>query len=635
MSGKADIYFYDIELYPNCFMITIKHLETEAMHTIVYHPDYHDKFVPFEKLAALFTDKTKWFVGYNSFHYDDQVMSYVIDKANTLSKKSIDKAITDIYAYSTAVINQESNQYKYRKFINGLDLMKIGRLFKSLKMVAVNLKWHKIQDLPYVFKHKVKVSELSEIIRYNINDVLITEKLFFELRDEINLRSRLSKQYPINLMNEDRSSIANKMLEHFYEKETGADPYVFKKLRTRRGQIPLRSCIDPKITFSTPKLQAVLAEMKKELVTVETEYRKRVIIGSTGYDLAKGGIHSFRGSEIFESTDTHKLIDCDVTSYYPRIMVNLKLKPEHLTDAFLRILQRVLDQRISFKNEMRRLQDSGETDTILYDNARIGQEAMKIVINSIFGKLGDENYWLYDPMAMYRTTINGQLYLLMLIERLEEANIPVIYANTDGITAQVPVELEGTYKAICDAWQTFTGFDLEFAEYQKMILKDVNSYIVLPVKGKPKIKGTMNPERYKELSKAFDKPIVDKAVFMYFTSGIPISETLRNHPDPLDFCMAQKADSTFEIVYYEFNEKKQKIVPRKMQHTNRYLVSNKKGGSLYKEKNGKQTAMVANQTVQIVNDFSQTEQYDINYSYYEKECRKIIDLFEKAQLSLF
>ncbi|TLM55604.1 hypothetical protein FEC31_19225 [Acinetobacter baumannii] len=39
----------------------------------------------------------------------------------------------------------------------------------------------------------------------------------------------------------------------------------------------------------------------------------------------------------------------------------------------------------------------------------LAAEALKIVINAIYGKYGYENYWLYDRLAQMRVTINGQL----------------------------------------------------------------------------------------------------------------------------------------------------------------------------------------------------------------------------------
>ena len=66
---------------------------------------------------------------------------------------------------------------------------------------------------------------------------------------------------------------------------------------------------------------------------------------------------------------------------------------------------------------------------------------LKIVINSVYGKLGFENGNLYDRLAVLKTTINGQLMMLMLVEELELHNIHVLSANTDGIVIKLINEI--------------------------------------------------------------------------------------------------------------------------------------------------------------------------------------------------
>ena len=58
----------------------------------------------------------------------------------------------------------------------------------SLKSLAVNINWHKIQDLPYKPDYLVKLENIDEIIHYNGNDTAITKYLAKNsLNKEINL----------------------------------------------------------------------------------------------------------------------------------------------------------------------------------------------------------------------------------------------------------------------------------------------------------------------------------------------------------------------------------------------------------------------------------------------------------------
>ena len=81
-------------------------------------------------------------------------------------------------------------------------------------------------------------------------------------------------------------------------------------------------------------------------------------------------------------------------------------------------------------------------------------EALKIVINSIYGKLGSELFFLYDRFAQMQVTINGQLMTMTLVETLELEGIHVVSANTDGIVIKLPVDKEEVFKHITDEWNS-------------------------------------------------------------------------------------------------------------------------------------------------------------------------------------
>ena len=106
-------------------------------------------------------------------------------------------------------------------------------------------------------------------------------------------------------------------------------------------------------------------------------------------------------------------------------------------------------------------------------------EALKIVVNAIFGKLGDENGPLLDLKALYATTINGQLYLLKLIEMLSIKGFQNVSANTDGIITEIPIERYDEFVSICKEWEALFNFQLEFTKYHKYVCYAVNDYIAI------------------------------------------------------------------------------------------------------------------------------------------------------------
>ncbi len=70
-------------------------------------------------------------------------------------------------------------------------------------------------------------------------------------------------------------------------------------------------------------------------------------------------------------------------------------------------------------------------------------------------------------------TINGQLLILMLAEKLSALGCQIIQANTDGITILYKKDLYDNIDSICKDWQTLTKLELEYAKYRKMVIRDV------------------------------------------------------------------------------------------------------------------------------------------------------------------
>ena len=79
--------------------------------------------------------------------------------------------------------------------------------------------------------------------------------------------------------------------------------------------------------------------------------------------------------------------------------------------------------------------------------------------------------------------INGQLLLIDLIEQIEKRfgdTCQLIQANTDGILVKLESpELYDKYVSVCKEWENRTGYELEHDIYQRVIQRDVNSYIII------------------------------------------------------------------------------------------------------------------------------------------------------------
>ncbi len=81
------------------------------------------------------------------------------------------------------------------------------------------------------------------------------------------------------------------------------------------------------------------------------------------------------------------------------------------------------------------------------------------------------------------TTITGELSLMMLIEAYELAGINVISANTDGVTIMIKKCYIEKMHEINSWWSELTQYELERADYQKIIFSTVNDYLAIKTDG--------------------------------------------------------------------------------------------------------------------------------------------------------
>ena len=446
-------------------------------------------------------------------------------------------------------------------------------------------------------------------------------------------------------MNASRSSIGKRLMSNYYSEYSGLDYKEFSELRTHRGKMRLSTIISDRIKFKTPYFQDFLNKMKTMVITPSDDFILKFGHNQTLYNIAKGGIHSVDDSRVYDSEkDGFIYRDADVTSYYPSILIIFSIAPAHLIkEIFLELVAFFKDDRVRAKK-------AGE---------KLEAEALKIVINRIYGALKDINDYLFDPKATYETTFNGQLSLLMLIEALEESGITVISANTDGIVSKFKKEQEDTYNSICKAWEVLTGFSLEYTDYERYIRINVNNYIAVKKGFKNKFDNlhTISSTYKKDLkdledkyikckgdfiyetpfSKGFINPVVALALYKYYIYDIDYRETIYNHWKDTefgiyDYCISQKVDKKFEVLYKYVENGEIKF--QTLQQYNRFYVCKTGGGTIVKVdgKDGNAdidilstgTSIVAKQKLMLFNDFIAKDDYDIDFGYYTRQVEKIL-----------
>lgn len=528
---------------------------------------------------------------------------------------------------------------------------------KSLKQTSINLKWHELLDftLPPIDEEEynlywckqdryrgLTLSELNKLITndferyvlpkyvepmlyYNKNDVFLCCEMVRQKPDEVKLRYSITNAFGVNVLSSARANIADKLTVKFYSNMSGLSPKQFIKERTERTKLSFKKIIFPHIKFKTPELQKMLSEMMQVTITRTNKdaFSKEIEFYGTKYTLATGGIHSQDPPRICRSDDKFVYLHHDYTSYYPSIMISYNIAPKHLDRAtFVKMVDYLKQTRVKCKHT-----PDSEGHVMEGVPNKIGAEALKIVINSIYGKLGSELFFLYDRFAQMQVTINGQLMTMTLIEELELNGIHVISANTDGIVIKLPRDKFNVYKDITDRWNSTNKMGADYEEYKMIVSRDINNYMDIQTDGTVEYKGALDPKQYlKELKKGYDAPIVAVAVFEYFVNNVPVMTTLRNHKDILDFCKTQNVGRQFEVVY-DVCEKGVITHVHSQRHV-RFYVSTK-GVIIQKENKttGARSKLAGGNTVCILNSLDDLpiEERNINYGYYYNECYKIID----------
>jgi hypothetical protein len=587
------IWIFDIESFINYFSVIFKNVETKEIKEFIIFEDKND-------LPALYdfiTDHSKWFVGYNSYSFDNQLLKFIHTKYFDFSMTTASDVALQINTLANTIITSNFRDYTYNLPFKGIDLMKVGGYQKSLKLMGVSMKWPKIQDLPKSPDSIVTLEDVNIIRKYNLNDVLITEQLYYKLLDRLKLRAEISDLYNINCYTESDSGMANRILEKFYSEATGLDKKHFKDLRTERKFVKFDWVVFPEINFETETMMKLLEEVKNHTYYKDQPFfSKKVTFGNVEYKLGVGGLHSVDGGAVFEESETESIIDADIASMYPSLAINHNLAPEHLGTKFMKKFRELRDKRIRAKHEGRKAEN----------------ECLKIVLNATIGKTLQPHLWLYDPIVNLKVTINGQLYILMLIEHLVLEGFRVISANTDGITTIVPKNREDRYYEICRSWESKTRFELEYAYYKKYARRDVNNYVAIKRDGTTKEKGIFLTKI--DLAKGFEKPIVSLALYNFFVKDIPIETTIKEHKDIYDFCIAKKIDKKFTNEYHTLKDGQYK--KDILQKSVRYYVSTN-GGVLLKTdyEKGDIENYEVNKKVTIFNDYFDGP-YNIDYGYY-------------------
>ena len=615
---------YDIEIFPNCFHCCCKDTETGEL----YKFEISERKNQLRELVEFF-QRPYLFCGYNNHHYDDVIVNYMIDYYNALTGLPYWRICQSLFNLSSTIVGDEEGsrekvkRWKYAHYFKSMDLLTMQfsqKLRVGLKTMQVTMHYKNVYEYEGDFDSPIFNKDIDQMISYNINDVESTEELLNRLKDQIELRLFIEQEHGIDCLSMDSVKMAETFLLEKYSERSGIPKNVIKEMRSPMDYIPLKDVILPFIKYKNPKLQDVLEDMKKQIVYSKERksYEKKFVLSNVVYSVGVGGIHSIHTPQIFLPKDDEHIGHADVTSMYPSFLIKYQWGPRHLGKLFCDIFSEIYDERVEAKR-------TGQKVKNLF---------LKIVLNSPTGKMQQEVSWMYDPFNVFKIRINGQLILLMLVDRLLELGCEIIQVNTDGVVYRAKNQLrEGIERAIHEV-ETITQLMFEIDEYEAFYQYAINDYFGVE-KGyseshDPKLiekKGMFITDT--KLGKGLAPVVIPKAVINYFLTKQPVDEFIVKDKDIRDFLMSQAVDKKFKVVHGE----------KPIQRINRFYASTD-GPYLYKvDPNGdrEKTNMLTKSGVTILNNFDERpiEDRKINYRYYISEAKKVIADFTEQQLSLF
>lgn len=509
---KKDLVFYDIEVYAYNAFVIFKDIDKNVLK--IFHNN-------FDGLRDFVKDKI--LVGYNNYFYDDLVLSKMMKSWNN----------TQLKEFNDRIIKGENKDKTVDRCIDSLDcFQQIDVAKPGLKKIEGNMgKMILESNVSFDIDRPLTEDELKEVMFYCEYDVDTTidvyklrENSYFKTKEMLveKLGNEKAKRW-------NTTTISGNLL-------TGK---IINKWASLRVPEHMMEMVDPEIKEMWRQVNLFVDDLKVKTIT-KTMFDNDIQFGF-------GGLHGAPNRPI--KVKNVKLLD--VTSMYPNIILNINALNE-ATEEYRKILER----RIEIKHK-----DKLESD------------ALKLILNSVYGNLNNQYSVLNNPKAAYSVCVYGQIALFELCKRLS-STCRIININTDGVAFTTNND---KYLKVKEQWEKDFNLKLEEDNFDLFIQKDVNNYI--GVKG-DKIKckgGDVNKYNEDKFFSNNNARIIDIAIVDYLVYGKSVLDTLlENRDKPYLYQYILQAGRTYQGTFDEYNKKYQNI--------NRVFACRNHGINLYKKR---------------------------------------------------
>ena len=580
-------FIFDCEVFAHDWLFVFKELST-GQYTVIHNDN---------DAVLAFMEQDPFLGGFNNKHYDNHILKAVMVGLTPEQVKEVNDLIIveEIDGWDIPLLRD------YRVFFHSFDLMDDCQDGTSLKGIEAHLGIPiEETEVDFNITRRLTQEELAQTIAYCKYDVDATEILY---KIRVNYLKNKATLGRVRGLDERKAMyMTNAKLTSVYLKaEKPRTPWADE----RNYQYPdklLREYIPQEVFDFFDRLHDPTVK-DIDLFGGYDEHGKKIkgasleiMVGECPCTIAYGGIHGAIPTYTEVATETRSIRNKDVASYYPHLMT-IPLSEGQKYGFCSRnipspeVFVQTLEDRVKAKK-------SGDKDTA---------NALKLVLNTTYGtmlngKNGVAYNDLYDPLMGRSVCITGQLLLLELSVHLirECPTLKVIQLNTDGIMVSFDNSDEAKWQEITQEWQDRTGFELEEDFIQKIVQKDVNNYVEIPVgDGKPKVKGgqlvrgilTNANMDFTEMGlPAWDNMsggafninnnavIIARAIQQFFVDGTPPEDTIAASDNILDFQLISKVGGKYTTCFQMIGE--EKITVQKVNRV--YATADLNCGTLYK-----------------------------------------------------
>lgn len=560
---RKELLFYDIEVFRYDIIIVFMNIEGEVEK--IFHND-------FRGVRELIEGRV--LVGYNNYYYDDRILTKILQG----------QSIGRIKPVSDGIIKYKE-RHNVSSSIKSIDCFsQISPSKPSLKKIEGNLGVSiEESSVSFDINRKLNESEVKEIIEYCKYDVSMTIEVF-KLREESYFKP---KMLLLEMLGNDRA--------YRWNTTTISSNYLAPKPLKRWSTIR----VDEDILKLAPE-EAL--EMWEEISRSYKIPKKTIkVVREFGNDInfSIGGMHGFSKKGSFEN-----VILWDASSMFPYIISQIGILGDSEENY-----KSMIKERMKIKNK-----------------DKVKAEALKVILNSVYGLLGNEYSTLRNEKARISVCVFGQCTMYELARRLSKY-AEIININTDGIAFE-PFDKSFDLNFIKEDWEKDFNLSLSEERFDKFIQSNVNVYVALRDDGKVVAKG-IGVSNYSRdnLFNNNDARIVDIAAVEHLLFGKDVLQTIIDNVDkPRLYQYIISAGKSFKGTVDDkgnFYQKYNRVFPVRDSVEGVVLKKAYEDGRTVSYPNLQCNVRVFNKDVKEYKDFS--SEVDVNHYY--KRAMNIVSWF--------